>query len=316
MEDHPPAKKARTLREGESKGILELTNGHARDSRITFAEEGHIYYIDGVDYKAQGGIGSTTFIKGFFAEFDAPRIIGYILRGRRYKSDSEYKYYRKTATEIKEMWRVNGQEACDAGTKMHATIEHFYNGQDIVNPSVELAQFLEFEKSRLNLTPYRTEWMIFDHEFRICGAIDMVFRHPDGEVSIWDWKRSKNIKKTSSSKAHFPIEHLPDCNHVHYSLQQNLYRYILEKNYGLKVKSMHLLVCHPNRVKYCDIPLRFMTSEIEDLLYYRKLALFKAGVINLNELGITPEEAEQIDWDCVRVKADPQDAVVGKPGEA
>lgn len=314
--EKPPAKKARTLREGDAKGVLEIRNSHIRDKRITFAEEGHIYYVDGVDYKGQGGIGSTTFIKGFFPEFDAARIIGFILRGRRYKTDPQYKYYRKSAQDIKEMWRLNGQEACEAGTKMHATIEHFYNGVEITDTSLELKQFIEFEKKRLNMTPYRTEWMIFDHEFRICGALDMVFMHPDGEVSIYDWKRSKEIKKTSSEKGYFPLEHLPNCNFIHYSLQQNLYAYMLEKHYGVKVKSMHLIVCHPNRVKHCDIPLQFMREAIEDMLYYRKLTLFKSGKIDLDELGLTIEEAQQIDWECVRVKADGADAVVGNPDEA
>ena len=42
------------------------------------------------------------------------------------------------------------------------------------------------------------------------------------------------------------IEHLPDCNFYHYSLQLNTYKALLEKNYGVKVKGMYLVCLHPN----------------------------------------------------------------------
>lgn len=299
-----PNKKQRvtTLRTAEAKGCLELTNGHERDKRISFIEEGHKYFIDGVEYSTLGGVGSTTFIKSFFPSFDSAKIIGFIQRGRRYKTDPDYKYYRKTAEEIRQMWAANGASAAEAGTVMHANIEHYYNKCNVVDTSVEWCQFLEFEKKRKNMEPYRTEWMIFDEEFRISGAIDMLFRHPDGEVSIYDWKRSKEIKTSASEKAFFPIEHLSNCNVNHYSLQLNLYKFMLERNYGLRVKGMHLIVCHPNRQKYLDVPVRDMQQEILDMMHYRKLALFKTNKIDLTQLGLTQEQALSIDWDCIRVE--------------
>lgn len=296
----PKKRRITTLRTAETKGCLEESNGHPRDQRISFVEEGHKYFIDGVEYSTLGGVGSTTFIKSFFPTFDAAKIIGFIQRGRRYRSDTEYKYYRKSAEEIKQMWAANGNQACNAGTIMHANIEHFYNKREVVDTSPEWRQFLEFEQKRSNLEPYRTEWMIFDEEFRISGAIDMLFKHADGEVSIYDWKRSKEIKRSASEKAFFPIEHLKNCNLNHYSLQLNLYKFILERNYGLVVKGMHLIVCHPNRQKYLDIPLQDMKAEILDMMHYRKLVLFKQNMIDLAQLGLTKEEALSIDWNCVR----------------
>ena len=42
-----------------------------------------------------------------------------------------------------------------------------------------------------------------------------------------------------------PLEHLPDSNYFHYALQLNIYRYILESEYGYRVSGMFLGVVHP-----------------------------------------------------------------------
>jgi len=34
---------------------------------------------------------------------------------------------------------------------------------------------LRFAESSSSLTPYRTEWMVWDSELRLAGSIDMVF---------------------------------------------------------------------------------------------------------------------------------------------
>jgi len=47
------------------------------------------YWIKG---ECEGLKSSTGFIHQFFAEFDSDRIIGFIMRGKKYKTDPEYKY--------------------------------------------------------------------------------------------------------------------------------------------------------------------------------------------------------------------------------
>jgi len=145
-------------------GHLAKLNPHERDARITFKEVGHVYYIDGVDYKKEGGKSVTAITGRFFLPFDADRIIGYIQKSARWRDDPEYEYYRKTVLEIKTMWEVNRDEAAEAGTKLHADIERFYNGLGVSNVSKEWRQFKDFTNvERLpgfTLTPYRSEWMM------------------------------------------------------------------------------------------------------------------------------------------------------------
>jgi hypothetical protein len=67
-----------------------------------------------------------------------------------------------------------------------------------------------------------------------------------------DWKRSKEIKKFGFKKGLGCCSHLQDCNFVHYTIQLNIYKYILEKNYGLKITDMYIVVFHPSNDSYLE----------------------------------------------------------------
>jgi hypothetical protein len=95
--------------------LLENRHPHPNDTRITFREADHKYWIDG---NCEGLKSSTGFIHQFFAEFDADRIIGYILKGKKWGTDPEYKYYKMSRQEIKDSWEANGNAASSAGTIM------------------------------------------------------------------------------------------------------------------------------------------------------------------------------------------------------
>ena len=102
----------------------------------------------------------------------------------------------------------------------------------------------------------------------------MVFYNTKNNTyEIYDWKRSKEIKKFNSfSNGNPPVEHLPDCNYWHYSLQLNTYKYMLEKNYGERVVGMYLVCLHPNNANksYIRLEVPHMPSEIADLMALRR----------------------------------------------
>lgn len=291
---------ATTLRTSAKKGKLEEDNPHNLDHRLTFEEDGHVYFWDNEDIKAIGGMSSTTFIKSFFTPFNPQHCIRSITRGRKYLTDPSYKYYKKTNKEILAMWDKNRDEAADAGTRFHLDIELTYNGICVENDTKEWKQFQMFESMRdKNMVPFRTEWMIYDPELRLAGSMDMVFKNPDGTFSIYDWKRSKGIRVKDSKKGNFPLEHVSDCNFMHYSLQLNLYKYILEKNYGVKISSLVLVVCHPLQNGFKKIVCPDLQEEIRDMLDLRRLSLFKHSYITLGNLGLTPDEARNIEWESI-----------------
>uniref|UniRef100_A0A6C0DZX2 AAA+ ATPase domain-containing protein n=1 Tax=viral metagenome TaxID=1070528 RepID=A0A6C0DZX2_9ZZZZ len=259
---------------------LSIKNKHQLDDRIKFQDIGHKYWIDGNDNDL---ISCTTFIKKFFKEFDFDSIIKNIIKSEKY-NDPTYKYHNMSYEDIKKEWDKNSNESTDLGTKLHLSIEHFYNEIKVENKSIEYNYFLKFYEDHKHLEIYRTEWLIFSDILRISGSIDGVFINHDGSLSLCDWKRSKEIdyKGYNDKKALYPIEHLPDCNYSKYSLQLNLYRMILETFYDFKVKEMFLIVMHPNNDNYIKIEVSDYKKEIEWLFAERCNELKSLGYKNIN----------------------------------
>lgn len=249
---------------------LAKLNPHERDSHISFEEGPHIYTIDGV----RNFMSVTTWNHSHFGHFDADAIIDKMMGSYRWKQS---KYYGMSRVEIKALWSKNGKEASEAGTKMHYDIECFYNdmGVEIEEGCVEWDYFEEFEaKIGSTLTPYRTEWMVWNKELKLAGSIDMIFENPDGTLQIYDWKRCKEIKKDNKwqSATTECISHLPDCNFWHYSLQLNTYKWMIEQKYEKKVTKMYLVCLHPDNKNnsYLRYEVADMGKEIEDLMNLRK----------------------------------------------
>ena len=249
---------------------------HTHDSRISFEEEGHKYSIDGVDAKtyARPYTSVTTLVHKQFEPFDADKIVAKMMASPRWPQS---KYFGKTVEEIKAGWKQAGDEASSAGTKMHYDIECFYNGAENENTSTEYTYFKNFydDMTRHNANgrgpgePYRTEWTVFDEDLRLTGSIDMCFKKPDGTIAIYDWKRSKEIKKTGGFmkfSKNPALSHIPDLNYWHYSLQLNIYKTILERKYGETVSEMYLVCLHPNHKNYQRIEVTNMSVEVQGLI--------------------------------------------------
>ncbi len=237
--------------------MLALKNAHPRDQEITFQEEGHLYTIRGDRYYKS----CTTWLKSFFAKFDPDAVIESMMNSPTWEMS---KYYGKTKQEIKQGWSENGKRAAEFGTRMHKHIEDFYNGQELpVDLTPELHAFIDFFQDHTHLVPFRTEMMIFDEDLRICGSVDMLFQNADGTFSIYDWKFSKEIQTYSyGKKALPPLEHLNDCNTVHYTLQLNIYRIILERKYGYVIQDMNLIFMHRDLgVTYIKFPVERMDMD-------------------------------------------------------
>ena len=254
---------------------LQKQNPHPLDSRIVFDEEPHLYYIDG----ANNNTSVTTFVHQFFPEFNADLVIAKMRKSSRWENST---YYGMTDQEIKDIWEENRVASSTAGTKMHYDIELFYNGMTVDNQSTEFNYFQQFHQDQVvkkGFLPYRTEWVVFDLEYQLAGSIDMIFQakkdDPD-TLLIYDWKRCKKITKTNNfDTGKPPVDHLPDTNYWHYCLQLNMYRYILEKNYGKKIIGLFLVCLHPenNNCNYQQISVPFLDDEVADLLATRKLQL-------------------------------------------
>lgn len=92
------------------------------------------------------------------------------------------------------VWKKNGEEASGKGTAVHANIGSFYNGMPHETDSKEFELFSKFREDYPELKPYRSEWVMFDDDSKICGSIDMIYTDEEGRYIMCDFKRSKEIK--------------------------------------------------------------------------------------------------------------------------
>jgi hypothetical protein len=257
---------------------LSKKHAHERDEHIVFDEGPHIYTIDG----DSGFMSVTTWIHTHFSKFDAEKVLDNMFRkgGSMDNPKPDYKYYGMTREDIQNLWKSN--DAAIKGTALHYDIECYYNGLAVTNTSEEYQFFLKFAEDYKNLKPYRTEWIVFYEEMRLAGSIDMVFEDENGDLWIYDWKRTKELNPESfGNKRSLTqcINHLPDCNFWQYTLQLNIYRGILERKYGKQIKGMCLVRLHPDNAykTYERIELPFLDKEVEDLFKWREMCLKEEG---------------------------------------
>ena len=261
---------------------LSEKNPHERDRRITFEPVEHKYTIDADPATAYTSV--TTWVHAHFREFDSDDIIKRMMGSRNWKQSQ---YYGMTADAIKASWDANRDAAAAAGTAMHYNIECYYNGLPVPPDEAaapEFCYFVQFWADRVaKLRPYRTEWTVFDEAARISGSIDMVFENldpatgePDGTLSIYDWKRCKEIKKVPFGANEYSpnpvIAHIPDTNYWHYCLQLNTYKAILQRCYGKRVTDLFLVCLHPDNVNrsYQCIKVVDLQSEVAALFEERE----------------------------------------------
>ena len=150
---------------------------------------------------------------------------------------------------------------------MHYDIECYYNDMKIDNTSVEYSYFEKFKEDFKHLKPYRTEWMVWDKELKLAGSIDMLFTDRHNNLLIYDWKRCRQIKMSNKwqSSTNPIFSELPDTNFWHYSLQLNIYKYLLEKNYGKQVVGLFLIFLHPENKNKSYI--RLEVPDLQDKIH-------------------------------------------------
>lgn len=108
------------------------------------------------------------------------------------------------------------------------------------------------------LRPFRTEWVLYHRRLKLAGTIDMLYwrRNPSTgkfELVMVDWKRSKELRFVAKFPAWMigaAFRDLPDTNYSHYCVQLNVYRWLIEKLYGVPVVAMYLAVFHPSQPDY------------------------------------------------------------------
>jgi hypothetical protein len=233
----------------------------SQQDTIAFEDEAHIYHHPKDNTGNAQYISVTTLIDRFFP-FDIDRYI----EGKATKENRDPK-------EVLEEFLKLRDEAAEKGTEMHENIERFLIGKFHSALSKEFNLFSKFYQEviqRFGFEFYEAEKRILLEEFNIAGTVDAIFKKPNSnEYILLDWKRSKKLvidghpRKFGYGFALSELQHLDNSSFYKYALQQNIYKYILEKNYGLKISSMNLIVLHENYDNYYRVDLPDLQREIK-----------------------------------------------------
>jgi len=289
---------------------LAIKNAHPRDANIKFDPIPHTYTINNDTSIKYTSV--TTWIHSHFSQFDGDKIIDKIFVSKQW--GPKHKYWGMSKAEILQVWDKNRDESAQAGTNMHYYIECFHNmtptsptsstaatykdlyeyyktTNNNLNPNLnpnpkpyqllkEWEYFINYVKDYSAFVPYRTEWMVYHEELQLSGSIDMVYELPNGNLAIYDWKRAREIiqdDKFNQQSITKCINHIPDTNYWHYTMQLNIYKMILEEKYGKTVDELCLVVLHPNNFNgnYILYPVPFITKEMKLLRKFRLAQLNK-----------------------------------------
>jgi len=249
---------------------------YPQDEHIDFLADDHVYLLDGV----RRLLSVSSLIGHFFEPFD-PQAAA---------KRQEMKTGLPAATFL-EKWERIGCLAREVGTFVHEQTENYFqhgrfetlftfrydHAEEQVSVEHERQQFLQFVRD-YEIEPYRQEWPVYDVSLNLAGTIDMVCQEDDGSFSIYDWKRSSKVcdayghpyVQAFADKRSINGINIPDTAYYHYCIQQNLYRYILQRNYGLRVDALNLVVLCPDYATYHVVPVPLMDELIRQIVTFCK----------------------------------------------
>lgn len=227
---------------------------------IAFEDEVHMYHHPKDETGNAEYISVTTLIDRFFP-FDLDRYI----QGKAKKEGRSEKDVLEEFLKIRD-------EAAEKGTYLHEQIENFLKGKDYESHSKVFVLFMDFYNKIIVAKGFEfveAEKRILFEDYNIAGTVDALFKKPNSdEYLILDWKRSKKLvidghpKKYGYGYGLSELNHLDNSSYYKYALQQNIYRYILQKKYGMKISSMNLIVLHENFDSFYRVSLGLLEKEV------------------------------------------------------
>lgn len=211
-----------------------------------FVESSHqyFYYDRPVKYSV------TQYISKFFPEFNQDEI-----------SAKYAKKHNMSQESVLADWKRKADISAISGTIIHSWLENSKRGKtfDIDYSLAVKANVAEEVRDRVNillpkakafhketlgkLYPIQLEYTV-GIEDKIAGNIDMLcWNDYAQEFQIWDYKNTKEISRIGFQNARClsPFNDYQDCNFVHYSIQQNVYKAIIQRELSIAIGKCFLV---------------------------------------------------------------------------
>ena len=208
---------------------------------LKFAADTHSYAS--VEDPSKQWISVTTLIGLFKPPFDKVAIAAKAVKNKKSK------WHAMDPAEVISLWESETTRALSLGSWYHDQREAELIACDTLQRNgIDLPIFRPIEQDGIKLSPDQSltpgiypEHFAYLKSAGICGQADRVEVVAD-TVNIYDYKTNKEIKTKAwaswdgvTNKLIAPLNHIEDCNLMHYALQLSIYMYIILKhNHTLK----------------------------------------------------------------------------------
>jgi hypothetical protein len=220
---------------------------------VTFFDEPHKYY-----WEVKELISATTIIHRYKEEFNED-----------YWSQSKSDQFRVSQRDILRAWNFINKKGTIKGSSIHDYAENLFQNKKFEYPKQTILNEFGFDpiKKEYDITrkhvdkfygdvqgkliPIKTELVVYDKETLIGGMLDILFYNVRAqEFQIWDYKTNKKLSLKTERRLANELFVLDDSDLSIYSLQLGLYKYIIEKNTGIKLGKSYLVWFSHNNENY------------------------------------------------------------------
>lgn len=221
---------------------LDLLPIQIKSEKISFDEEKHEYSLENTECANPIVFTSVTqVIHAYFNPFDEHEISKKTAARENAKAIEEHGMWAKIVTQqdVLDAWKA----ARTNGSKIHELIERHIKYGEFPPQKHQLRPhfdtYIQFRKDNPHLVKWHSEFRVFSARLKIAGTVDVIaYDTRLGGYVIIDWKCVKKIYKksytdmeTPQSFGKKPLDEYEDCNFVHYSLQLETYKFLVENFY-------------------------------------------------------------------------------------
>lgn len=208
---------------------------------LKFEPETHLY--QSIDEPDKKWTSVTTLIGLFKEKFDTDAVA--LKCSQRVPTNKKpNKWYGMMPEQIKEAWKNEQHRADSLGTWYHDQREQEVLAcETLRRDDIDIPVFHPIIKDGIKMAPDQNlvegiypEHFMYLKSAGLCGQADRVEVIGD-RVDVYDYKSNKKIEQQSyvnwegiSKKMYPPVQHLDDCNLMHYTLQLSIYMYIILKH--------------------------------------------------------------------------------------
>lgn len=245
-------------------GVLNMDK---KRKHIKFIDETHQYFNIETNEEY---LSVTKFVSMYYPRFEADEIARKLVTGHRLY---QKKYEGLSIHEAIQLLKAEWKARTDIGTNVHNILEKYVLEGISDNKYSNIFDTLRLKERYPNdgIVP---EMLLFSDKYKIAGQADLVLVNEEEETfKIFDYKTNqKGIQRNSfqDNRMFAPLEHLPDCNYYHYSIQLSLYAYMLWKETGFKCDGLSILWVDTDELVMREYQVGSHGGDLAEILSERK----------------------------------------------